>query len=105
MCEDFVSVFKFFFFLLMCSNVIFKHFLLKSEKFGTCFKKVLNQVLSYNPGLDSQSYLLLHFRASYRYENTLVDKSKRKYYPNYFIKLIHINFVCSLRDYKELNTR
>ena len=26
-----------------------------------------------------------HFRASQRYENTLVDQSKRTYYPNYFI--------------------
>ena len=25
-----------------------------------------------------------HFRASLRYENTLVDQSKRAYYPNYF---------------------
>ena len=29
--------------------------------------------------------ILRHFRASYRYENTLVDQSKPTYYPNYFM--------------------
>ena len=35
---------------------------------------------------DIQPYRLRHFRALLRYENTLVDQSKRAYYPNYFIK-------------------
>ena len=33
-----------------------------------------------------------HFRASQRYENTLVDQSKRTYYPNYFINKIGLTY-------------
>ena len=34
---------------------------------------------------DSQTTLLTPFSCFIRYENTLVDQSKRTYYPNYFI--------------------
>ena len=32
-----------------------------------------------------KAYSSRHFRASKRYENVLVDQSKRTYYTNYFI--------------------
>ena len=35
---------------------------------------------------ETASHIASHFRASMRYENTLVDQSKRMYDPNYFIK-------------------
>ena len=37
-----------------------------------------------------------HFHASRRYENTLVDQSKRTYYANYFITLNNIDKVPAL---------
>ena len=38
-----------------------------------------------------------HFRASQRYENTLVDQSKRTYYPNYFINYIYPQILISFK--------
>ena len=36
-----------------------------------------------------------HFRASQRYENTLLDQSKPTYYPNYFIIVFEVFNFCT----------
>ena len=44
-----------------------------------------------------------HFRASQPYENTLVDQSKRTYYPNYFIKISNTLFHPYFQNFSAVN--